>query len=233
MLSSREYQILRVIVNEYMSSAQPVGSQLLWTRYGLGVSPATIRSVMGTLTDAGFLVQPHTSAGRVPTERAYRLFFDQKDIPAPSSEDKKAIKATMSKSEAAPVKLRSLVRLTADRTQTTGVHADPFDVHYFDLRNIFGQPEFWDELVTHYAAELLDNAPEWLPRVATKPNRITLKVGDEHDTFRVRGIVVVAAKAVDDDYEGYAGLIGSTRMPYRRVASFLDYGLKQLEGKRG
>src|SRR6266480_4260966 len=84
MLTSRENQILRAIVNEYISSAQPVGSRLLWTRYGLGISPATIRNVMAALTEAGYLDQPHTSAGRVPTERAYRLFLEGAERSAPS-----------------------------------------------------------------------------------------------------------------------------------------------------
>lgn len=230
MLSPREYQILRVIVQEHMSTAQPVGSQLLWTRYGLGVSPATIRNVMAALTDAGFLMQPHTSAGRVPTEQAYRLFFDNEEVARPGQDEQSAIKEILKKSESLPVQLKNLVRLIADRTATTGVKADAFDVQYSNLRNLFSQPELQGQAAPSYLAELLDTATEWLPKMVQKPGEISLRVIGEQEGERTRGLVIVASKISQDDYEGYAGLLGSTRMMYRKVGSLLNFGIKELVG---
>jgi heat-inducible transcriptional repressor len=75
-LSKRARSILYAVVNEFIATGEPVGSRTLARKYGFDLSAATIRNVLADLEDAGFLAQPHTSAGRVPTERAFRLFID-------------------------------------------------------------------------------------------------------------------------------------------------------------
>ena len=77
MLEERRLAVLRAIVEDYVSTHEPVGSKALVERHSLGVSPATIRNDMAALEDEGFIAQPHTSAGRVPTDRGYRLFVDR------------------------------------------------------------------------------------------------------------------------------------------------------------
>jgi heat-inducible transcriptional repressor len=76
-LTERQQNILRYVVREYVKTANPVGSKSIATRYNLGVSPATIRNEMVVLEVHGFLMQPHTSAGRVPTEAGYRYFVEK------------------------------------------------------------------------------------------------------------------------------------------------------------
>src|SRR6185437_16179583 len=75
-LSSRARQVLYHCVTEYVASGEPVGSRTLAKRSGLDLSPASIRNVLADLEELGYLRQPHTSAGRVPTPRAFRLFVD-------------------------------------------------------------------------------------------------------------------------------------------------------------
>jgi heat-inducible transcriptional repressor len=75
-LSERELRVLEAVVQMYIETAEPAGSQTIARRFGLGVSPATIRNAMSELEEKGFLFHPHTSAGRVPTDRAYRLYVD-------------------------------------------------------------------------------------------------------------------------------------------------------------
>jgi heat-inducible transcriptional repressor len=77
MLEDRRLAVLRAIVEDYVSTHEPVGSKALVERHNLGVSPATIRNDMAALEDEGFIAQPHTSAGRVPTDLGYRLFVDR------------------------------------------------------------------------------------------------------------------------------------------------------------
>ncbi len=76
-LTERQEKILNALVKEYICLAEPVSSKLLKKRAGLDVSPATIRNDFQELTEAGYIEQPHTSAGRVPTEKAYRHFVDE------------------------------------------------------------------------------------------------------------------------------------------------------------
>jgi len=77
MMDARRLSVLRAIVEDYVSTREPVGSRNLVERHNLGVSPATIRNDMAALEEAGYIAQPHTSAGRVPTDAGYRLFVDQ------------------------------------------------------------------------------------------------------------------------------------------------------------
>lgn len=77
MLSDRRQRILGALIEEYVSCALPVGSRTLTERYQLGVSPATVRNDLSALEDAGYITQPHTSAGRVPTDAGYRAFVDE------------------------------------------------------------------------------------------------------------------------------------------------------------
>src|SRR5436309_4490606 len=77
MSDDRRLDVLRAIVEDYVATREPVGSRALVERHSLGVSPATIRNDMAALEDEGYIAQPHTSAGRVPTDKGYRLFVDR------------------------------------------------------------------------------------------------------------------------------------------------------------
>jgi heat-inducible transcriptional repressor len=81
-LSDRERRVLEAVIQSYVETAEPAGSRTISKRFGLGVSPATIRNTMSDLEDKGFLYHPHTSAGRVPTDIAYRLYVDSLMGPA-------------------------------------------------------------------------------------------------------------------------------------------------------
>jgi heat-inducible transcriptional repressor len=88
----RRLAVLRAIVEDYVATEEPVGSKALVERHGLGVSPATVRNDMAALEEEGYITQPHTSAGRVPTDKGYRLFVDRLTTVKPmSSAERRAI----------------------------------------------------------------------------------------------------------------------------------------------
>ena len=76
-LDKRKAYILATVVYEYIATAEPVGSQALTQKYSLGISSATVRNVMAELEAGGYLIQPHTSAGRIPSDAGYRMYVDQ------------------------------------------------------------------------------------------------------------------------------------------------------------
>src|ERR1700761_1364719 len=76
-VEDRKLEVLRAIVEDFIATNEPVGSKALADRHNLGVSPATIRNDMAALEEDGLIAQPHTSAGRVPTDAGYRLFVDR------------------------------------------------------------------------------------------------------------------------------------------------------------
>src|SRR4051812_23427848 len=92
MQDERRHAVLRAIVEDYVSTQEPVGSKALVERHGLGVSPATVRNDMAALEEEGLITQPHTSAGRIPTDKGYRLFVDRLTTIKPMTQaEKRAI----------------------------------------------------------------------------------------------------------------------------------------------
>ena len=75
-LNERERRVLEAVIQSYVETAEPAGSRMIARQFGLGVSPATIRNTMSDLEEKGFLIHPHTSAGRIPTDMAYRVYVD-------------------------------------------------------------------------------------------------------------------------------------------------------------
>ena len=98
-MQERQLEILRAIVDEYVATQEPVGSKVIAERHPLGVSPATIRNDMAILEDAGLITQPHTSAGRIPTNTGYRLFVDKlAEVKPLSTAERRAIETFLSSS---------------------------------------------------------------------------------------------------------------------------------------
>ena len=95
MVEDRKLAVLRAIVEDYVATEEPVGSKALVERHGLGVSPATVRNDMAALEEEGYIHQPHTSAGRVPTDKGYRLFVDRLSHVKPMSAAEKRAIATL------------------------------------------------------------------------------------------------------------------------------------------
>ena len=95
MVEDRKLAVLRAIVEDYVATEEPVGSKALVERHSLGVSPATVRNDMAALEDEGYIHQPHTSAGRVPTDKGYRLFVDRLATLKPMSAAERRAIATL------------------------------------------------------------------------------------------------------------------------------------------
>lgn len=118
----RRFEVLRAIVSDYVATREPVGSKSLVERHSLGVSPATIRNDMAALEDEGYIAQPHTSAGRIPTDKGYRLFVDRLSQVKPlGSGERRAIQSFLSEGVDLDDVLRRSVRLLAQLTRQVAV----------------------------------------------------------------------------------------------------------------
>lgn len=122
MSEERKLAVLRAIVEDYVDTEEPVGSKALVERHQLGVSPATVRNDMAALEEEGFIRQPHTSAGRVPTDKGYRLFVDRLTTVKPmSTAEKRAISAFLERAVDLDDVVQRSVRLLAQLTQQVAV----------------------------------------------------------------------------------------------------------------
>jgi len=122
MLDERKLAVLRAIVEDYVSTTEPVGSKSLVDRHHLDVSPATIRNDMAVLEEQGYIVQPHTSAGRVPTDKGYRLFVDRMSAVKPlSAAERRAIETFLVGAYDLDDVVMRTVRLLAQLTRQVAV----------------------------------------------------------------------------------------------------------------
>ncbi|HEX9030252.1 MAG TPA: heat-inducible transcriptional repressor HrcA [Streptosporangiaceae bacterium] len=122
MLDDRKLEVLRAIVEDYVSTNEPVGSRALVDRHNLDVSPATIRNDMAVLEEQGYIVQPHTSAGRIPTDKGYRLFVDRLSAIKPlSAAERRAIETFLAGAYDLDDVVMRTVRLLAQLTRQVAV----------------------------------------------------------------------------------------------------------------
>ena len=122
MLDERKLAVLRAIVEDYVSTTEPVGSKSLVDRHHLDVSPATIRNDMAVLEEQGFIVQPHTSAGRIPTDKGYRLFVDRLSNVKPlSAAERRAIESFLAGAYSLDDVVMRTVRLLVQLTRQVAV----------------------------------------------------------------------------------------------------------------
>jgi heat-inducible transcriptional repressor len=126
-LTERELRVLEAVVQTYIETAEPAGSQTIARRFGLGVSPATIRSTMSELEDKGYLFHPHTSAGRIPTDRAYRIYVDTiMRLSPPSHQEQSTLRAELTGTRTAVDEiLRRAAQVLGVLTQELGVAVAP------------------------------------------------------------------------------------------------------------
>jgi heat-inducible transcriptional repressor len=121
-LDERKLAVLRAVVEDYVSTNEPVGSKSLVDRHNLGVSPATVRNDMAQLEEQGYIAQPHTSAGRIPTDRGYRLFVDRLSSIKPLSvPERRAIETFLSGAYDLDDTISRTVRLLAQLTRQVAV----------------------------------------------------------------------------------------------------------------
>lgn len=125
-LDERKKLILRAVTDDYISTAEPVGSRRIARKYDLGISPATIRNEMADLEDGGYLRQPYTSAGRIPSDKGYRFYVDVLIEPEPVGvRERAAFKNTLRKQRQLEKLLQQAARLLSDLTQYTAVILTP------------------------------------------------------------------------------------------------------------
>jgi heat-inducible transcriptional repressor len=137
-LDDRKNKVLQAIIEDYVATAEPVGSRTIARKFQLGVSPATIRNEMADLEELGFLEQPHTSAGRVPSDRGYRYYVDcLMESRQVSASDEDMIRRTLErKARELDTLVRETARLLSDTTHLTAVISGPQlqKAHFRDLR---------------------------------------------------------------------------------------------------
>ena len=234
-ISPRQKAILCQIIEEYAETASPVGSVTMAKLFE--VSPATIRSEMARLEALGLIMQPHTSAGRVPTDAGYRFYVNNLDnTNAVQNERERAIErgthaleVRVNSQSRADAAIRGAVDSLVELTGNLGLATIGGQLYLSGISRLFTQPEFMDNRRVQAVAKLLDNLEPWL-REAAPGEALNIFIGQENPIGKNSEVSLVISKFQSPFSDrSYIGVLGPTRQNYSRVMSLVKYAGNILE----
>jgi transcriptional regulator of heat shock response len=221
-IDPRKQQVLSAIIQHFINTAEPVGSKTVLVNYKLSVSPATIRNDMAFLENEGFIMQPHTSAGRVPTTKGYRMYIDQ------LSNTQKAQKLAQQnlakirgklKQQKTQRKIYEAVTLLSHAIPNVSFASIPDNsrTFYMGISNMLKQPEFLEHpLQASQVIEVLEEGTHLLKTLDSLDidEEPRIFIGQENVIPQIESCSLIVSRYHLDDFQGYLGLLGPTRMPY-------------------
>ncbi len=232
-MTERQRQILSAIIEQHAEIAAPVGSVMLAKLFN--VSSATIRSEMAKLEDMGLIVQPHTSAGRIPTDLGYRFYVNsltEVHAAQPQLPDRgaRAISARVAPhGDRADRAIRSAVDSLVDLTHNLGLATIGDELYLSGMGNLFSHPEFLQGDHAQQVARLLDNLEPWLREAA--PNEpLNVYIGSENPIGKTSGVTLIVSRFRSPYSDNsYIGVLGPTRQSYDKVMRLVRHTGAMLE----
>lgn len=229
MMSERQAKLLAAIIEQYAEIAAPVGSVLLAKLFN--VSSATIRAEMAKLEEMGYITQPHTSAGRVPTDKGYRCYVNSLTPGhSPANHATRVIESRVNSNVTrADQAIRQAVDTLVELTHNLGLATIGDQLYVSGLGNLFSQPEFIGGQNVRQVARLLDNLEPWLREAA--PNQpLNVFIGSENPIGRFAGVSLIISRFRSPFSDNsYIGVLGPTRQSYARVIDLVGETGKMLE----
>jgi transcriptional regulator of heat shock response len=222
-MDSRRERVLRAIIEEYITSAQPVGSRFLCEQCGFTVSPATMRNEMMILEDEGYLRSPHASAGRVPTEKAYEFYLRNFVSPKHGRQVGQKLREAILDSQDGESALRALAKKLVDLSGETAIVAfDPRRSYYTGVANLFQKPEFRDLEVLQGLSQIVDRfdevAGEIFDSISSEPQ---IMIGKDNPFGEDMAAILVKYQ-LPNKVTGFLGLLGPLRMDYQKNLSLIE-----------
>jgi len=220
-MDKRQELILKTIIKEYIKTAAPIGSEGLVEKYDLDISSATVRNEMADLEEAGFIVQPHTSAGRIPTEKAYNFYLENLSEKKLSDSEAKIFKEVMAKKEEADFKQAAkLMAKISGNAIFWAFHRH--NLYYTGISNLLHQPEFSQADMVYDISGLIDRLDEIIGRIFND-----LKFGPQimlgsKNPFSIHCSVVISKYRLGDDI-GLIGVLGPMRMNYEKNLAIVKF----------
>lgn len=228
-LTPRQVQILKSVVEEYIETAIPVGSDVLEKKYGIGVSPATIRNEMVALVTGGYLRQPHTSAGRIPTPRAIKFYVNQlmEEKKLSVAEEVAAREQVVSAKDNFDKVMHQVTKALADNTHCLAIAAtDKGEVWHAGYAYILDIPEFYNIDVTSKVLTMIEEArriQELFFEKKTWDEPIEILFGEELGWPNFESVGIVAYQCSTNFGRTSLGVIGPMRFNYSSVIPVVRY----------
>ncbi|MBR2543184.1 transcriptional regulator [Candidatus Saccharibacteria bacterium] len=232
-ITERQREILCQIIEEYAETAAPVGSMTMAKLFG--VSPATVRAEMARLEALGLIAQPHTSAGRVPTDAGYRFYVnglsgaEEESGVSAFERGVHALEVRVSSQSRADSAIRGAVDALVELTGNLGLATIDGQLYLSGMSRLFTQPEFSDARRVQAVAKLLDNLEPWL-REAAPGEALNIFIGQENPIGRNSEVSLIISKFRSPFSDrSYIGVLGPTRQNYSKVMALVRYAGSMLE----
>src|SRR5439155_95666 len=228
-MDARHRDVLIAIIREYVDSAEPVGSRVLTRRHFPTLSPATIRNVMAELEETGYLAQPHTSAGRVPTDKAYR-FYVNSFPPAQAAEAPPAPGTLPTRRSGIDGFMERTSAHLSVATKLTGLLLAPpllkgRTLYVSGAINMLDHPEFWDIETTRDLLRTFEQKERLadLMTVLAEGEGLRVTIGEENPYSEMRECTLITSTYLyHDRVVGILGVVGPRRLPYPDVISVVN-----------
>jgi len=227
-LTPRQIQILRSIIEEYIETAEPVGSETLDRKFNLGVSPATIRNEMVYLTKQGYLAKSHSSAGRAPTSLAMKLYVNElmKEKELSVADEVSAKEKIWDSRKQLDALLQHATRALAEKSHALGIAltADK-RLYHAGYSNLLQMPEFYDIEVMRHVLSLIEeiNLLEEIFDYGATENPIRVVYGSELGNRFLEPIGVIFMSFTVNDINCRLGVLGSCRFDYPYMIPIMKY----------
>ena len=235
-ITKRQEAILCQIIEEYAETASPVGSVMLAKLFD--VSSATIRAEMARLEALGLIAQPHTSAGRVPTDAGYRFYVNNlshAEADELATREKMirrsvhALEVRVSSQSRADRAIRGAVDALVELTGNLGLATIGDQLYLSGISRLFTQPEFVDARRVQAVAKLLDNLEPWL-REAAPGEPLNIFIGQENPIGKNSEVSLIVSRFRSPYSDrSYIGILGPTRQNYFKIMSLVKYAGNMLE----
>lgn len=229
MLTQRQNQLLKVIIFQYIKTAQPVGSEWLAKKFGAKISPATIRNEMTKLMADGYLFQPHTSAGRVPTEKAFHYFIDNFLEKKELDQKTKKILTNIKSQKITEMIVKDISKKLAQLSGQLIILAfDENNFYYTGLSYLFAQPEFNQPGVIYNLSQVIDHLDKIMADIFDKIGEETeIFIGHQNPFSSFCSAILTRLPLPWQKNKAVFGLLGPMRMDYNKNISLIDY-VKEL-----
>ncbi len=229
MISDRKRFILETIVKEYLKTANPVSSGVLVERYKLDISAATVRNEMMELEEEGYIYQPHTSAGRVPTETAYELLLNDLGLIKKKRELKEAESESLNNLfKHDEVAFRQTAKAIAEMSGGAVFWAfHKNDLYYTGLTNLFAQPEFNRVDIVCDVSAIIDRMEEIIDNIfedLAEGEQVLIGSKNPFGNF----LSTVLVKYKNNNAHGIFGILGPMRMDYGRNLALVEFIKKKF-----
>ncbi|MFA6410244.1 MAG: hypothetical protein WCW26_01555 [Candidatus Buchananbacteria bacterium] len=225
-MNDRQQDLLKTIISQYIKTAQPVSSNFITQAGEFELSSATIRNEMADLEEQGYIYHPHTSAGRVPTEKGYQFFVDnflaQGKISKKQQDFLDKIISQFKKFE--PQAAKELAKGISEFCNgAVFVAFSDSDFYYTGISNLFSQPEFAEQKVVYNLSRVIDHLDQVINKIFKDINsQVEVSVGSQNRFAKDCSSVVIKYQLKNQ--AGLLGILGPVRMDYQNNFSLVKYG---------